>query len=283
MGLRHRAGGGGAAPGRPGGTPAGEYPDRNLDEREDISIADILRYPAEWAEKRDQFGFFDDFLWYVTAHLFTSLASDTNSAVSVGDTVGGVLVINTGDAVDNNEAGVLTTNEIFLAASNKPIIYEAMIQYTEPNTNAGNVAVGMADVFGAANTLLDNGAGPAASFYGAMIYKVDGGTVWRCASSAGTLSSTGTTTASVQTAGGSSYQRLAIRIEPISGAFNSSRVSFFMDGLPLIDSSNKPIVHFIAHGAAATGEMNAGVYAKVGAANNSWTVLVDYVGAFEER
>ena len=86
----------------------------------------------------------------------------------------------------------------------------------------------------------------------------------------------------MQTAGGAAFQELSIRIEPVSGAFNSSRVSFFLDGQPLIDSFNRPIVHQVAHGAAATGEMNAGVYAKVGTANNSWTVLVDYCGAWQE-
>lgn len=234
--------------------------------------------------RRDTFGFFEDFLWYVTAHGFTSLAADTNASVSCdADGVGGILVLNTGDATDNNEVAVRTTNELFLAAAGKPLVFEACIQYTEPNTNAGNVAVGVASVFGDANTLLDNGGGPAASFYGAMIYKVDGGTVWRCASSAGTLSSAGTDTVTPHTAGGSSYQKLGIRIEPISGAFNSSRVTYFLDGVQMVDTLNRPIVHQIAHGAAATGEMDAGVYAKVGAANNSWTVLVDYIAAWQER
>lgn len=216
--------------------------------------------------------------------MWTSLASDTNSSVAIdADGVGGQIVINTGDATDNNEAGVRTTNELFLAAPGKPIIYEARIQYTEPNTNAGNVAVGLANVFGDANTLLDDGAGVPTSFYGAMVYKTDGSTVWKAAASAGTFSSTGTTTTSQHTAGGSSFQTLQIRIEPISGAFNSSKVTYFLDGLPMLDSANKPISHVIAHGAAATGEMDAGVYAKVGAANNSWTVVVDYITAWAER
>lgn len=230
-------------------------------------------------------GISNDFYHFVTAQDgWTSLAADTNASVSIdADGVGGVVVLNTGDAVDNNEAAVFTTAEAFLMAPGKPIYAEALLQYTEANTNVSNVAFGLADVMGGANTLLDDGGGPAASFYGAMIYKTDGSTVWRCASSAGTLSSAGTTTASVQTAGGSSYQRLGIRIEPISGAFNSSKVSFFLDGLPLTDSNNRPIAHTVGHGAAATGEMNLGVYAKVGAANNSWTVLVDYIGGWQER
>lgn len=199
------------------------------------------------------------------------------------DGVGGILVINTGDATDNNEAAVFTTAEIFLSAPGKPQLHECLLQYTEANTNVSNVAFGVADVMGGANTLLDNGGGPATSFYGALIYKVDGETVWRCASSAGTLSSAGTVTQSTQTAGGAAYQRLTIRIEPISGAFNSSKVTYFLDGLPLTDSRNQPISHTVAHGAAATGEMNSGVYAKVGAANNGWTVLVDYLAGWQER
>jgi hypothetical protein len=233
----------------------------------------------------DTFGIFSDFVNFVTAQDgWTSLASDTNASVTIdADGVGGIAILNTGDATDNNEAALFTTQELFLAAPGKPIFAQASIQYTEANTNAGNVAFGLANIFGDANTLLDDGAGPAASFYGAMIYKTDGSTVWRCASSAGTLSSAGTTTASVQTAGGTAFQKLGIRIEPISGAFNSSKVTFFLDGQPLTDSNNRPISHTVAHGAAGTGEMNAGLYAKVGAANNSWTVLCDYLGAWQER
>lgn len=248
-------------------------------------MADILRMPAALNDQRDQFGFFEDFLWYISPHQWTSLAADTNATVAIdSDGVGGVVVLGTGDAVDNNEAALKTTNELFLAAPGKPIYFEARIQYTEPTNSVANVAVGLADVWGSANTLLDNGGGPAASFYGAMIYKVDGETKWRCASSAGTLSSTGTTTLSLQTAGGADYHNLAIRIEPISGAFNNSKVTFFMDGLPLLDSTSKPISHVIAHGAAATGEMEVGVYAKSGdGVVNNFQVQVDYVTAYQKR
>lgn len=235
--------------------------------------------------RRDTFGIFSDFVNFVTAQDgWSSLAADTNASATIdADGVGGILVLNTGDATDNNEASVFSTQELFLSAPGKPIRAMCRLQYTEPNTNAGNVAFGLADVMGGANTLLDDGGGPAASFYGAMIYKTDGSTVWKAASSAGTLSSAGTTSTAVQTAGGAAYQELMIVIEPISGAFNQSKVSYFLDGLPLTDSLNRPITHTVGHGAAATGEMNVGIYAKVGAANNSWVVQCDYMGAWQER
>ena len=131
--------------------------------------------------RRDTFGIWSDFVNFVTAQDgWTSLAADTNASVTIdADGVGGIAVLNTGDATDNNEAALFTTQELFLAAAGKPIYAAARIQYTEANTNVSNVAFGLADIFGDANTLLDNGAGPAASFYGAMIYKVDGSTVWR--------------------------------------------------------------------------------------------------------
>src|SRR5262245_4588592 len=174
--------------------------------------ADRLRTMSEIVQREDQFGWIDDFEWYISPHRWTSLASDTNSSVAVdSDYPGGLLVINTGDNTDNNEAAVRTTNEQLLPAPGKPWFVEALIQYTEINTSAANVAFGAMDVMGGANTLLDDGAGVPTSFYGAVIYKVDGGTKWRVAVSAGTFSSTGSGANSAVTAGGASFQKLRIQ------------------------------------------------------------------------
>jgi hypothetical protein len=246
-------------------------------------MSDVLRQTAVYGN-RDTVVLFDDFLAYTTAYgNFSSLAADTNSTVAAdADGVGGILEIKTGDASDNNEAGVLSTNEIFLPAPGKPMCFETRIQFTDTN-NAVNVAAGFADVFGAANTVVDNGASIVATFYGAMIYKLDGGTVWRCATSAGAISSTGTDTISTTTAGGSSYQTLRIDVSPISGLYNASEVTFFVDGVQLRDTNNQPIVHTLTHAAAGTGDGNCGAYIKAGEATANMTLSVDYIYCAQKR
>jgi hypothetical protein len=247
-------------------------------------MAERVRPLTDVLERSKTFGFLDDFEWYVTAHRWTSLVSDTNSSVAVdADLPGGVLVINTGDNTDNNEAAVKSTNEIILPAPGKPWLIESRIQYTEINTDDANVAFGAMDVMGTANTILDNGSNLAASFYGAVIYKLDGSTAWKCAVSAGTFSSTGSLATSAQTAGGSSYQTLRIQGLPVNRA-NVSEVTFYMDDLPLTDSSTgKPIILYMTHGAQGTGDLDVGVYAKNGATDNTLTVNVDYIAVAQQR
>ena len=72
-----------------------------------------------------------------------------------------------------------------------------------------------------------------ASFSGAVIYKVDGGTVWKFVTSIGT---TNTVSTSVTTAGGSAYQRLAIKIVP-----NSSTTAL---AYPIVDGKQLNIEFF---------------------------------------
>lgn len=234
----------------------------------------LLHYPEALREIR-QFSLYDDFLWYLSPHLWTSLAADTNSAVAIdADGVGGVVQLNTGDATDNNEAGVVSTNELFLFAADKPLIAQSRIQFTEINTNAANVAFGFADAFGA-NLLGDNGAGDNINSSGALIFKVDGETVWRAAVEInGTIRETQSTT----TAGGASYQKLRIEALPVDGT--NLEVTYFCDDEPLRDSNGKTIKHTIPY--ASSTEMKLGVYGKAGAAN-TLTVNVDYVFATQLR
>jgi hypothetical protein len=217
---------------------------------------------------RRQFTIFDDFLWYVTAHLWTSLAADSGTSVAVGDAAGGVLVLTTG-ATDNNEALVKTTNELFLFAVDKPLRGEARVQFAEANTNAANVAFGFADALGA-NLLLDDGGGAKASFSGALLYKVDGGTTWNFITSVGT---TRTVTATAVTAGGASYQTLRIEAREQGGVVE---VVPIIDGTQALDANGRPIKHRLDPTSAT--EMQAGCYVKAGGANSE-VLRVDYLSA----
>lgn len=216
----------------------------------------------------------DDFHWYISPHLWTSLASDSGvTAPAATDASCGILSMATG-ATDNNEVDIATTKAIFLMAANKPMLAEAYIQYSEANTSAANVAFGFADSFGA-NLLVDDGAGPKTSFSGALIYKVDGGTAWKCVSS---KSTTQTISTSTITAGGSSYQKLRIEIRP-SQSGSVAEVTFWVNDQQLLDSAVSkptPIKHNVTYTSAA--QMQLGLYIKAGSANSE-TLLCDYIGA----
>jgi hypothetical protein len=139
---------------------------------------------------------------------------------------------------DNDEAYLATTKECLLIANNKPLTVEARLQFTEAATNAANILFGVMDAV-AANTLQDNGAGPDASFSGAVFYKVDGETTWRVCYSNGAsqtivaLTAANSRTKLLYTAGGSAYQTLRIDIYPISST--NCRVEFYIDGVLVYD------------------------------------------------
>ena len=235
----------------------------------------LNRFPQALAE-RDQYGFFDDFHWYVTAHLFTTVASDSGT-VSVSDAVRGVvaLVASDGTVADNDETYVRSTTELFRFLAGKPLYAEARVQFTEASTDDANVFFGFADAV-SADTLVDNGGGLKASFSGACIYKVDGETAWRCITSNG---SSRTVTQSAHTAGGSAYQQLRIEARDVDGT--SCEVTFFLDGQPMLDAtSRRPIKHTVAITSAT--EMHVGAGVKNGGANLE-TLNIDYIAAYQRR
>ena len=224
---------------------------------------------------RRAFGFFDDFEWLISPHRWTNLAADVGTtAFAEGDRESGRLSGATG-ATDNNEIDIRTTTEPFLVAANRQLIFEARIQYTEANTDDANVMVGFMSAL-AADSLVDNGGGVRTTGNSFVIYKIDGGTVWRASSRNGTEVED---TVSVQTAGGTAYQVLTVLIDDWD-AGTTARASYYLDGQPLTDSNNNEIVHTIA--IASSTEMNAGAYIKAGGATTE-TLLIDYIAAYQSR
>lgn len=235
----------------------------------------LVSLPDEFYLGRRNFGFFDDFLEFVTGDLWTDTSPDTTATVAVSDAVGGVAVL-TSDATDNNEAYLLTTKELFKFAQDKPLVFETRLQYAEANTDDANVCFGFMNAVGA-NSIVDDGAGPKSSYSGAVFFKVDGGTRWQCESSLSTTQTTTELTAAnsldkiAKTAGGASYQTFRIEVLPVSSTV--AEVSFFIDG-----------VHVAKQNLTYTSatEMNAFVGVKAGGANSE-VVSVDYVAAYQVR
>lgn len=235
----------------------------------------LLSSIEELVRGREQFGFFEDFLEFVTGDLFTDTSADSGATVVASDAAGGIVVLTTG-ATDNNEAYLLTTKELFKFALDKTAIFEARIQYAEANTDDANVALGFMSAV-AANSILDNGGGPAASYSGAVFFKVDGGTRWNVESSiAGTQQTTELTSALsrdklAKTAGGSSYQ--TFRIEVRCANLTEAEISYFIDGVFVYQ-------HIVD--VTSCTEMMAFVGVKAGD-TNSEVVNVDYVSAYQVR
>lgn len=224
---------------------------------------------------RLQFGYFDDFTSFVTGDEFTDTSADTGAAVAMTDAVGGVVTLTTG-ATDNNECYLLGTKEVLLIAANKPIVFETRLKYTEANTDDANVAAGFMNAV-AADSIVDNGAGPKTNYSGACFYKVDGGTTWIAQVSDGTtqtavtLSAANSLTKTKQTPGGGTYQTLRIECVPISSTI--ARFSFWIDGL---------LVQVIETTYASATEAMAFVGVKAGD-TNSEVVSVDYIGYAQRR
>ena len=216
---------------------------------------ELLNKATRWA-----FWIEENFLWFVTAHLWTSLAADTTATVTVADAQAGGVALFT-DATDNNEAAIRTTTEVFKFAAGKPIMVEAQISYAEANTDDANVFFGLMDAIGA-NALVDNGAGPKSSFSGAGFYKVDGGTRWQFITSIGTSRTTVDLIATdknnlsreTQTAGGTQI----LRVEVEGDSVTTLKISGFIDDVL--------VAQHIVDCTSAT-EMHAGAYVKAGGAN----------------
>lgn len=208
---------------------------------------------------------------------FKVVATDDGSA-TVSDAVDGVLAMTASDgtAGDNDEIYLVSAKELFKHAVDKPMFLEARIQYSEAATSAANVAVGFMNAVGA-DAIVDNGAGMSTNFEGACIYKVDGGTVWKCVSSKGTAQTVSTSTS---TAGGSSDQTLTIEVMPQAGSI--AEVTFWLDGVQLQDSTTlRPIKHRIDFSSSPT-EMNAFVGLKHGS-TTAETLNVKAFGAWQLR
>ena len=226
-------------------------------------MANICRQPTEWLES-DNMYIFDHFAGEPLANLLYGTTTTDSGTVAVGSTQGGVVTLTPSDGTvaDNDEAGLFTLNEVFKIAAGKPLCCRALIQFSEANTDDANVFVGFASSFGA-NLLVDDGAGPRTSGNVIGIYKVDGGTVWRCVTRSGSGSNV-TDSVSITTAGGSAYQDLQVVISD-SGLSTVAQVSFLVNGKELYDSNGNKIIHQFP--IASASAMSFGAYIKNGSAN----------------
>jgi hypothetical protein len=178
---------------------------------------------------------------------------------------------------DNDEAYIRSSAEIFKFLAGKPIMVEARLQFTEANTDDANVIFGLANAV-AANHLQDNGAGPLASYSGAVFFKEDGQTLWSVEKSLAGVQSTAQLSAvnsinkQAYTAGGAAYQTLRIEVKPHGGG--TMDVEFWIDGVLVYKIKDT------SYTSATEMHVFAGV--KNGDTNLE-TLNVDYIEAWQLR
>jgi hypothetical protein len=209
--------------------------------------------------------FIDEFFTFNDDDNWVDTVSDGGTIDSI-DANGGVLSIATG-ATDNDESYVSSEHEIFAFQTTKRLIFEARVKLTEAATDDANIIVGLSDTV-AANSLLDNGGGPMASYDGAVFFKVDGGTVWQAETSNAGTQNTDSSAGAFTTA---TWHTLTIDYDPNDGV--TAIVKFFVDGV--LGATLDLVI-------AGLEEMHILLGAKAGGANAE-TLLVDYAHVLAER
>lgn len=227
---------------------------------------------------KHQQGMFDPFFHFNTGDRWTLVASNSGTA-SIKDAHGGVLEIEASDgtAADNDESYVHSTNEILLFEEDKPFELGSRLKFEEPDADGANVIFGCMNGV-AADALGDNGGGPPGDYSGAVIYKVDGESLWRFETSLGTDQMT--TVLNVPTPDGANdWHTLLIRCRFRSAA--TVEISPWIDpagGADLkqaLDSQGRKVKHFIELGSPTEMAVLMGV--KAGTAD-AHTLDVDWVG-----
>ncbi len=225
----------------------------------------------------------DDFVKAPIAGEWTTTATDSGTA-TVADGPPGVLTLTPSDGSvgNNDEIYFFWAKQTFLfpaaqTVSGDVLYARARMLFLEAGANnAANIGFGFMSGI-AANALIDDGGGPQSSTSHAVIYKVDGGTVWRCQARNG---SEFMDTITTLTASDAAYHLFEVIVHD----YTSTRVqvTYKVDGQFLKDSVyNKPIVHQLLR--AAAGNMSQAFLMKNGEATTVQNLLVDRAYGHQAR
>ncbi len=216
------------------------------------------------------FDIFDDFAYWVDGDLWTETSdAGATGAVGVTDAKNGVISVFC-DGDDNDGANLHSTNELAVIEASKRIVYKTRVKLAEANTDDANIVLGLSDLV-TVDLMVDNGAGPAASYNGVVIYKVDGGTVWQAEAS-----NAGTQTNIDLTGGADDFDDdtwVDFLIEIIPGASTTADVNIYKDGV---------LLGSITGWTFPSAEMHIVQGVKAGGANEE-ELKIDYVRFSQQR
>ena len=171
------------------------------------------------------------------------------------------------DGDDNDESYKISHGESWIFDTSKRLWLEARVRLSEANTDDANWIVGLMDA-AAADALLDNGGGPAATYDGAVFFKVDGTMQIQFeTSNAGTQ----VTNATLNTFVTATSYKLAFLYDPADGV--TAKVTPYVDGVG-------GTVHDLTISGLLEMELLFGV--KAGGANEE-AIEIDYLRVIAER
>lgn len=157
------------------------------------------------------------------------------------------------DGDDNDEAYMTSLNEQWLFAAGKSLWLEARIAITQGATDKANWIMGLMDAAGA-NSILDNGGGPAASYDGAVFFGIEGALTFGFETS---NAATQVTTATVGTFVSATMMNLGFRFDSPSSTDTVGSITPFVNGVPgtahAITLAGLEEMHFIL-GVKSNGE-----------------------------
>lgn len=211
---------------------------------------------------------FDEFNNYTTAGLWTTVAGSSGTTAMATD--GSSTIVCTTAATAHDIQGFRTTNKLFLPAVGIPHMCKARVIYASQATNNAGVAFG----FMSTTTLSLTTTDPSASFSGAILYKLEGGTTWNLMTSNGSTKKIGQGTAP---ATDGTYD-LEIQINDHDGT--QCEVVGVVNGLQLTDSNNLPIKLMLPYASLAIQYL-AG-FVDAGSANVQ-TASFNYAGSAKLR
>ena len=242
-------------------------------------MANLVNMPGWAKDVRYSFGFIEDFINGATTipEAWADTSADTGASWAIADGVRGIVTGVCG-TTDNNEAALHMDTEAFKFLADKPIYFEAYVQFSQANTNAINVWVGLMDAGGLADSMTDNGGGPKSSYSGCGFFCVDGALTWNVENSIGSTPVTTTLTAAnsldktLHNAASSSYQRLVIECLPTDATHQD--FLFYIDDMLVAKHTDQTLT-------SAT-DMEVNFIVKQGSTTDE-SLLVDYVCCFQKR
>ena len=219
---------------------------------------------------------FSDFVDDQSDLFFVDTLTDSGTA-AVGDTVNGVMLLTPSDGTvaDNDEAYLTSANELFKWGTNREIYGRAKLSWTETTANIPNIGAGFMNA-AVANSLLDDGGGPKLTGDAAVVFKVDGGAVWKFATA-----TNGTSTTSTSTKAAVEDTDYVIEIIAKDWDSVSMQVVAKVNGEYLKDSNGLVIRHTVAIASATEMNLFAGI--KLGAITNNDTLSIDYLYGSQTR
>jgi hypothetical protein len=245
-----------------------------------MSVTLLNDLPSAFRMADKYHGFSDHFEGFLTAQSgasYTVVTAVDGTVLMTDAARGAVLIANATASIGDNEDCYLAREpEAFLLAANKPLVYRAILKFTEVSTNTCNVIAGITDAV-AADLLVNDGAGPKTSGTTLAFFKKDGNLNWHVHVSLSTTQTSVELTAAnsldkvAHAAGGSSYQVLDIEFIPKNST--QSDVNFYIDGVHVYKMSDYVFT-------SAT-EAQAVVGCKGGTAA-AMTVNLDFMGCYQQ-